>query len=288
MRRLSGLFKNAFSEWNRRDATRMGASLAFYSVLSMAPLVVLVVGICALVFGGDRAEARLLDQFRQMVGNEGANTLQTVLKSAKQPTTGILANLIGLGTLLLGASGVLVELRSALNELWDIRPPASNSGIWGMVRERFLSFGMVLGVGFLLLISLSVSAVLSVIGAYFGQLGWAPPILLEVVNFLVSLAVITGMFASILRFVPDTRLPWRNILHGAMVTAALFTLGKTAIGIYLGKAAVGSAYGAAGSLVVLIVWIYYSAQIFYYGAIFTRISVASDASLTGTASYRKG
>ena len=288
MRRFAGLFKIAFSEWNRRDATRMGASLAFYSLLSLAPLLVLIVGICALVFGGDRAEARLLEQFREMVGTEGANTLQTVLKSAKQPATGILANVIGLATLLLGASGVLVELRTALNELWDIRPPASKSGIWGMVRERFLSFGMVLGVGFLLLISLSVSAALSVVGSYFGQLGWAPPTLLEALNFLVSMGVVSAMFASILRFVPDTRLPWRNVLHGAVVTAVLFTVGKTAIGIYLGKAAVGSAYGAAGSLVVLIVWIYYSAQIFYYGAIFTRISVASDASLTGTASYKKG
>jgi membrane protein len=281
MKQLPYFLKTAFTEWNRRDAARMGASLAFYGLLSMAPLVVLVVGICALIFGTERAQAQLLEQFRQMIGDQGARTLESVLKGAQQPAAGIVANAIGLATLLLGASGVLVELRAALNQLWGIRTPDSSSGILTLVKERFLSFGMVLGIGFLLLISLLVSAALNLIGSYFSNFN-IPATVLELLNFLISVSVISGMFALILRFVPDVRLPWGCVLRGAALTGILFTLGKTAIGIYLGKAGVGSAYGAAGSLVVLIVWIYYSAQIFYYGAIFTHLT-ATVKSPNGTA-----
>jgi membrane protein len=269
--RVLKLLKSTAVEWDRREAARMGASLAFYSLLSMAPLLVLVVGICALRFGPARAQAQLLDQFRQMVGDQGARMLEVILKSTQHPAAGIIANVVGLGTLLFGASGVLIELRTALNHLWGVRPPEWSSGIRGIVKDRFLSFGMVLGIGFLLLVSLSISAALSTISNFVSSFTSLPPTFWETVNFLVSVAVVTGMFSLIFRFVPDTRLPWNSILKGAMVTALLFTLGKTAIGLYLGKAGVGSAYGAAGSLVVLIVWVYYSAQIFYFGAIFTHL-----------------
>jgi membrane protein len=165
----------------------------------------------------------------------------------------------------------LIELHTALNQLWAVAPSESSSGLKGFIRDRLLSFGMVLGIGFLLLVSLFISAALAVIGKFFGHIAWIPAEVLEAVNFVGSVAVITGMFALIFRFVPGVRLPWNAIWRGAAATAVLFSLGKTAIGIYLGKAGVGSAYGAAGSLVMLIVWIYYSAQIFYYGAILTHI-----------------
>ena len=249
----------------------MGASLAFYSVLSLAPLLILVVGICALVFGAAGAQAQILEQFRQMVGGEGARAVETVLKSAQKPASGIVASIIGLLTLLFGASGVFVELRSALNKLWDVEARTPTNGIWAFIKDRFLSFGMVLAIGFLLLVSLVLSAALGAAGKVFGNVGFLPPAVWEVLNFLVSLGVVATVFALILKFVPDIRLPWRDIWRGAALTAILFTVGKTLIGIYLGKAGVGSAYGAAGSLVVLVVWIYYSAQIFFLGAMFTRV-----------------
>jgi len=271
MSRLLELLKTTAVEWNRREVPRLGASLAFYSLLSMAPLVVLVVGICALIFGAASAQAQILEQFREMAGTEAAKTLETVMKSAQRPAASILANTVGLLTLLLGASGVLMELRTALNHLWQFEPADSSGGLMGIIKDRFLSFGMVLGIGFLLLVSLSIMAALAVIGHFFGRFGWFPPAFWEAVNSVVSLAIVTGMFSLIFRFVPDDRLPWNSIWRGAAVTGLLFTLGKAAIGIYLGKAGVGSAYGAAGSLVVLIVWTYYSAQIFYFGALFTHV-----------------
>jgi membrane protein len=271
MKRFFELLKVAAIEWNRREAPRMGASLAFYSLLSLAPLVVVVLGICGLVFGTEEAQVQILAQFRQMVGYQAAEFLETILKGAAHPTAGIWANAIGLATLLIGASGVLVELRTALNELWGIEPWEASSAWKGLVRDRVLSFGMVLCIGFLLLISLFISAGLAVMGRFFGTFAWLPVQVWESINFVISVAVITGMFSLIFRYVPDARLPWSSIFRGAACTAVLFTLGKTGIGIYLGKAGIASAYGAAGSLVVLIVWIYYSAQIFYYGAILTYI-----------------
>jgi membrane protein len=271
MKRYLDLLKETFRQWNSHEAPRMGAALAFYSVLSLAPLLILVVGICALVFGTAGAQAQLLEQFRAMMGDEGAHAIQAVLTSAQKPATGVLASVFGLITLLLGASGVFIELRAALNKLWEAESQSVASGIWSLVKDRFLSVGMVLALGFLLLVSLVISAGLGAAGKFFATVGFLPPAVWEVVNFIVSLGVVAAIFALILRFVPDIRAPWRDIGVGAVLTAVLFTIGKTAIGIYLGKAGVGSAYGAAGSLVVLIVWVYYSAQIFFFGAMFTRV-----------------
>lgn len=270
------LLKKTFPEWNNRDAPRMGAALAFYSILSLAPLLILIVGICALVFGAAGAQQQLLEQFRAMVGTEGARAVEAVLSSAQKPASGIIASVFGLATLLFGASGVFVELRAALNSLWDLKRETTASGLWSFLKDRFFSVGIVLAIGFLLLVSLVISAALGAAGKFFADLGFLPPAVWEVVNVIISLAVVAGLFALIFRFVPDTRLPWRVIGGGAVLTAILFTLGKTVIGIYLGKAGVGSAYGAAGSLVVLVVWIYYSAQIFFFGAVFTRLSAQQE------------
>ena len=287
MRRILGLLKTTFSQWRKRDAPRMGASLAFYTILSLAPLMIIVVAICGLLFGTDKAEAQILDQFRQMIGDDGARTVETVLQSARKPSTGILASLVGLFTLLWGASGVLVELRSALDTLWDAEIKKRGRGIWGFIKGKLLSFGMVLALGFLLLVSLALSAALSAFGGFFSRLGVLPPAVWEIFNFFFSLGAVTVLFALIFRFLPDTRLPWRDIWRGALLTALLFTIGKTAIGIYLGKAGVGSAYGAAGSLVVLVVWIYYSAQIFFFGATFTRVMAVRREERTPLATRRE-
>ncbi|PWU01063.1 MAG: YihY/virulence factor BrkB family protein [Terriglobia bacterium] len=271
MKRYIDLLKQTFNEWNHHEAPRMGAALAFYSVLSLAPLVILVVGICALVFGTSGAQTQILNQFRELVGDQGAAAIETVLKSAQKPTSGIIASIFGLITLLLGASGVFLELRAVLNKLWDAEQPNTASGIWAFIKDRFLSVGIVLAIGFLLLVSLVISAALGTAGKFFSNLGFLPPVVWEVFNFIVSLAAVAAMFGLILRFIPNIRLPWSDIGIGSALTAVLFTIGKTIIGLYLGKASVGSAYGAAGSLVVLVVWIYYSAQIFFFGAMFTRV-----------------
>jgi len=264
------LVKLTFSEWNKHDAPRMGAALAFYTILSLAPLVILVVSVVALAFGHTSAHAQITQQVRQMVGSEGALAVETVFKNSHQTSSGILGTVIGIATLLFGASGVFVELRSALNALWDVKP-RDTAGVWGMLRERFLSFGMVLAIGFLLLVSLTISAALATVGKFFGGLGIFPAWALEIVNFVLPLLVVTFVFVLIFRFVADVRIPWRPAWIGAFVTSVLFTLGKTGIGLYLGKAGVGSAYGAAGSVVVLVVWVYYSAQIFFFGAEFTHL-----------------
>lgn len=275
-----GLLKRAFNEWNSHEAPRMGASLAFYTLLSLAPLVIITVSVTALVFGHTDAQTQFIEQFRQMVGHDGAQAVETVLKSSQNEKSGILANAIGVVTLLFGASGVFVELRSALNKLWDV-PAKQTSGVWGLIKDRFLSFGMVLAIGFVLLVSLGISAALAAAGKFIGDLGFLPAWLWELINFMFSLGVVAGVFALVFRFVPDLRIPWKLALNGAVVTALLFTVGKTIVGLYLGKAGIGSAYGAAGSLVVLVVWVYYSAQIFFFGAEYTRVAAGLEGPADG-------
>jgi membrane protein len=273
-------FKITLREWKSREAPRRGAALAFYTILSLAPLLIIVVALSALLFGKSSAQTQVLDQFRQLVGDDGARVVESVL-SAQKPSSGALASVIGFVTLLLGAAGVLVELRDSLNKLWDVQPKKRAGGILGFLKNKLLSLGMVLAFGFLLLVSLIVSAGLTASGKFFSHLGVLPPAVWEGVNFVVSLAAVAGLFALIFRCLPDVQLPWRDIWRGAALTAVLFTLGKTLIGVYLGKAGVGSAYGAAGSLVVLVVWIYYSAQIFFFGAVFTRVTASRNESKAG-------
>ena len=267
--------KQTFSAWDEHEAPRLGAALAFYTILSLAPLVILVIAILALVFEHSTAQNQLLGQVESMIGRQGSEAVKGVIEHTQQPVSGTFASIIGVVTLLFGASGVFGELRTALNKMWDAKMP-SGGGVWVMLKQRFFSFGMVLAVGFLLLVSLVVSAGLAVIGKFFGGLLPMPEFVLNAINFAVSLAGITVLFALIFRYVPETKIAWKQIWIGAAVTALLFTIGKSVIGIYLGKAAVGSAYGAAGSLVAVIVWIYYSAMIFLFGAEFTHVLASGD------------
>jgi membrane protein len=268
------LLKDTFNNWKAHNAPRMGASVAFYSLLSFAPLLILIAAVIALVFTKETAHKDLVDQARQMMGNRGADIVDSLLANAQKPSAGIVASVIAFLTLLFGASGVFIELRDALNTIWDAKPQ-TNAGWKGMLKDRLFSFGMVLSIGFLLLVSLILSTALAFIGKFFEQVVPVPPAVLEAVNFVVSFAVITVLFALMFKFVPAVHIAWRGVLIGAIGTALLFTIGKFLLGLYLGKASVGSAYGAAGSLVAVIVWVYYSAQIFFFGAEFTR--VYSDA-----------
>ena len=266
--------KQSFSDWNDDNAPRLGAALAFYTILSISPLVILVIAIVSLVFDRASAQAHLLDQVQSLMGNEGRTAVQSMLSNGQKASSGIVATLIGLATLLFGASGVFGELRSALNTIWDADPKV-NSGIWGMLRERVFSFGMVFSVGFVLIVSLVASAGLAAVTKYLGGLVPLPHVVLACFDFLVSFIGIAILFALILKYVPEAEVHWSDVRIGAVATALLFAVGKSLLGLYLGKASPGSAYGAAGSLVVLVIWIYYSSQIFFFGAEFTHVYAMS-------------
>jgi membrane protein len=263
------LLARSFENWNRHNAPRMGAALAFYTIGSISPLVILVLAIASFVFNKNAAEAHLLDEVQRLVGAQGRQSVQTILAYGHRPFSGIFSTVMGVVVLFLGASGVFQELRQGLNNIWESEAKVS-SGIWGMLREKVLSFGMVLSLGFVLMVSLVVSATLAAVSTYFSGLLPVSPLLLEAVNFLVSFIGIAALFACILKYVPAAPVAWRDVRVGAVATALLFMIGKWGLGFYLGKASPGSGYGAAGSLVVLVVWVYYSAQIFYFGAEFTH------------------
>jgi len=231
----------------------------------MAPLLLLVVASIALVFEKSEAQRVILNEAHALVGADGAGVLESILRSAQNSSGGIVASLVGLLTLLFGASGVFGELRSALNRIWQVEPPPV-SGFWTMLREHIFAFGMVLAVAFLLLMSLVLSAGLSVMGTYWSNLLPMPEAVVSFFNVAISLVAIAFLFALMFKYLPDRSMAWRDVWVGSAATAVLFTLGKYVIGLYLGKAAVGSAYGAAGSLVALVVWVYYSTIIFFTGA----------------------
>jgi membrane protein len=255
--------------WLKHEGARLAASLSFYTLLSLAPLVILTIALTSLALGHPAAQAILLSEAGQLMGPDGARAVNTVITYGKEPHSDTWASIIGIVLLLFGASSVFGELQSALNKIWEVRPRPGYD-LLGLIKSRMFSFAMVLAIGFLSLASLMISAVLAALGTYFDTVLPAPAWVLLAINAAVSFVVITALIGVVLKFVPDVRIPWRDVWLGAMTTAALFTIGKALIGLYLGKAAVGSAYGAAGSFVVVVVWVYYSAMIFYFGAELTR------------------
>lgn len=276
MKEIRDLLTQSFSMWNRDNAPRLGASLAFYTILSISPLVILVVAIVSLAFSRSSAQSLLLAQVQSLIGASGKDAVQAMLSSGQKPSSGIVSSVLGVVTLIFGASAVFTELRAALNAIWKVEP-ATGSGLWEIARERLFSFGMVISVGFILLVSLLASAGLAAMTKFFGGLLPVAGSFWEVLNFIVSFLAVTLLFALILKYVPGTKIEWRDVRMGAITTALLFTVGKLLLGLYLGRTSPGSAYGAAGSLVVLVIWVYYSAQIFYFGAELTHtLAVARE------------
>ena len=270
MRAIFDLVKTVFSDWSEDRAPRLGAALAYYAVFSLAPLLVLLIGIAGLVFGQEAVESRVMAQVGGLVGEEGGAAISEMIRSARKPSTGIIATAIGLVTLLFGASGVFGQLHDALNTIWEVQPKPGR-GILGVIRDRFVSFTMILGVGFLLMISLVVSAGLAAFGEVLSGFLPGPEMFLQAINLVVALAVITVLFALIFKVLPDADIKWSDVWIGAFVTAVLFIIGKFALGLYLGKSNVGSSFGATGSLIIILVWIYYSSQILFLGAEFTQV-----------------
>jgi membrane protein len=265
------LAKKSVTAWSDDYASSMGAALAYYTLFSLSPLLLLVIGVAGLVFGADAARGAVVAQIGGLIGQEGSVAIQGLLKGAEHPAASLVASIVGIVTLIVGATSIFSELQSDLDRIW--RAPAAKrpAGVWGLVRTRLLSFGLIVSMGFLLLVSLVVSAGLAAFGKWYAAMlpGWA--ITIEVVNQVVSLAFITALFAMMYRILPSVRVAWRDVWLGSFVTAALFTIGKFLIGLYIGKAGVASGFGAAGSIVVMLVWVFYSAQIFLLGAEFTWI-----------------
>ena len=268
------LLKRTFSKWNEDHAPGLGAALSYYSVFSLAPLLMIVIAIAGLVFGQEAAQGQIMGQIQGLVGEESAKAIQSMIEEARKPAASILATVIATVILLVGATGVFAQLQESLNIIWKVKEKPGE-GIWKTLKDRFLSLMTVLGTGFLLLISLVISAGLSAVGATVKHVLPGPEFVLQLINFVVSFAVITLLFAMIYKLLPDKPIRWDDVWIGASVTALLFTIGKFFIGLYLGKSDVGVAYGAAGSLVVILIWVYYASQIFLFGAEFTAVYAES-------------
>ena len=265
------LAKETVTRWTEDKASALAAALAYYSLFSLAPLVLIAVAVAGLVFGQQAAEGQLYAQLAGLIGDTGAKALQEIVaRMSQEQGGGIVATIVGLATLFFGASGAFAQLQDSMNTIWKAKPPTTN-GIVEFLRVRLLSFSMVLGIGFLLLVSLILSAMLAAVGEYLGTFLPGGEAVGHALNGTVSLLVITALFAMIYKLLPDTPVAWRDVWLGALVTSFLFTVGKFAIGFYLGKASVASTYGAAGSIVILLLWVYYSSLILYLGAEFTHV-----------------
>ena len=278
VKKYLALFKQTFSEFGEDKAPRLGAALAYYTIFSLAPLLMIAIAIAGFVLGREAVQGQVGQELSGVFGKTTADALNEMIKHAAKPKSGVIATIIGVITLLLGAAGVFGQLKDALNTIWNVEPK-KGGGVMGMIKDRFLSMAMVCGSGFLLLVSLLIDAAIS--AASNRLTNGSTAAIFHILQLLVSFGVITVVFAAIYRFLPDlpTRVPWKDVWFGAAFTSFLFVLGKFGLGLYIAKAAPGSSFGAAGSLVVLLIWIYWSAQILFFGAEFTQVYARSHGSM---------
>ncbi len=265
------ILKETASEWMEDQAPSLGAALAYYTAFSLAPLLLIAIGIAGFFFGREAAQGQIFDQLRSLLGEASGKAIQDMVQNANtKPATGVMAAIIGVVTLLFSASGVFGQLQASLNAIWGVQPKPGR-GILGIIQDRILSFGFILVVGFLLLVSLLLTAAIALVGDRFGGMVPGMEALIQILNSVLSLALVTLLFAMIFKFLPDAKIAWHDVWIGAFITAVLFTVGKFVLGLYLGKSGVASSYGAAGSLIVLLLWVYYSSQILFFGAEFTQV-----------------
>lgn len=268
---LFDICKKTAMAWVDDYAPSMGAAISYYTAFSIAPLLVIVIAVAGYVFGEGAVRGALQGQISGLVGVDGAKAIQGLIISASEPTDGAVASAISIVVLLIGATTVFAEIQSALDRIWHVPEKAKPSGLWGLLRSRFLSFGLILGLAFLLIASLATGAAVAAAGTYFSVLlpGWE--IMLQGINITLALVVDAVLFAMIFKLMPSTPIAWSDVWVGAGVTAALFELGKVLIGLYVGTAGISSTYAAAGSIAVILIWVYYAAQIFLLGAEFTKV-----------------
>lgn len=277
---LWDLLKDTFNSWLDDKAPRMAAALAFYMIFSIAPLLIIVIAIAGIVFGQDEVRAQIAHQISGFVGPSGEATVMSVIDQISKPSTSIVAAIIGVLTVLFGASGVFGELQDSLNTIWKVQPKPGRA-VLGIIKERFLSFLMILVLGFLLLVSLVISTALTALATYLEGMLLGSQYYLQSLDFVLSFVITTLLFAMIYKILPDARVKWSHVWMGAVVTALLFSFGKFLIGLYLGKSTMASAYGAAGSLIIILIWVYYSAQILFFGAELTHCYAAKQGPLPG-------
>ncbi len=265
-----GMLKETFKEWQDDDALQLGASLSYYTIFSLAPMLLIVIAVAGLIYGREAVQGQLVGQLRGLVGEQGGEAIQTMVANAGLHGSGVVATVIGVLTILFGATGLFVALQDSLNRIWEVeaRP---GQGLKGFIMNRVISFGMILGIGFLLLVSLVLSAAMAALGTWATGLLPGAEVLVRILTFAVSFAVETLLFAMIFKVLPDVKIAWRDVWIGAVATALLFTLGKFLIGLYIAHSSVGSTFGAAGSVVILLLWVYYSSQILFLGAEFTQV-----------------
>jgi membrane protein len=279
-------FKGAAAAWWADDCMRLGASVAYYTLFALGPVLLMAIAIAGMVFGAEAVRGEIVGQIDQLVGRDGGLAVQALLEGAADRGSGVLATVLGSLTLLLAATGAFIELQTALNTIWRVKP--KETSVWkSYLVNRLQSFGLVMGIGFLLLVSLTVSAALAALGTWLSSLSPTSTTLWSIVNMVVSIAVTTKLFAMLFKFLPDVRLKWRDVATGAFVTAVLFTIGQQVIGWYLGQSSVASSYGAAGSVMVLLLWVYYSCQIVLFGAEFTRVWADRHGKKVPTEPYAK-
>jgi membrane protein len=262
--------RETFSEWAKDKASRLAAALSYYTIFSLAPLLLIAISIAGFVFGRKAATDQIVENLRGQMGEQGAQAIQTLVRNSVNKTTGIIATVIGVATLLIGASGAFGQLQESLNTIWEVQPKPGR-GWKGMLRDRLLSFALVLLIGFLLMCTLVLSAVLSGVGKFLAEHSPFASVFMQSLNFGISFALTTALFAIVFKVLPDAYVRWRDVWAGAFLTALLFSLGRFAFGLYLARSSVTSVYGAAGSIVVVLLWIYYSAQILFLGAEFTQV-----------------
>ena len=267
---IPATFWTALRAWWDDDAIRLGASLAYYTLFALAPILLVATAVAGLVFGAEAARGQIVGQLDQLVGPDGARAVQSLLEGASHRRAGMLATVLGGITFVVAATGAFLELQAALNTIWRVKP-AARANVRGFVVDRLRSFGLVVAIGFLLMVSLAVTASLAAFNAWLAPRSPGIPLAWSGVNVLASVVVTTGLFALLYRFLPDLPLRWRDVTTGAFVTAVLFTIGQQLIGLYLGQSSVSSSYGAAGSVMILLLWVYYSCQILLFGAEFTRV-----------------
>ena len=273
------LIKAAVKAWIDDYAPSMGAALSYYTLFSLAPVLLIVISVAGLIFGAEAARGEIFGQLRGLMGTDAAKAVEDILTSVNKPTEGITATVIGLVLLFIGATTVFGELQDALDRIWRAPERDKTSGWWGLIRARLLSFGMILGIAFLLIVSLVLSAAVAAFGRWWSGAfeGWE--LLAQVVNIVVGYVVTTLAFAMIYKIMPRVKIRWHDVWLGAAVTALLFTVGRFLIGLYVGKSGIASGFGAAGSLIIILVWVYYSAQIFLLGAEFTWVYARTHGSM---------
>jgi membrane protein len=271
LRRLGRVLSDAANAWIDDHAQSMGAALSYYTIFSLAPLLLIAISVAGLVFGHDAAQGAVVQQLQGLIGTGGAHAVQDLLKNVSKPSQGVVATITGVVVLVIGATSVFAELQDDLNRIWQVPARQKVSSWWAWLRTRLLSIGMIFAMGFLLLVSLAASAAFDAFAAWSTSAITEWEGLVHAVNFVVSFLLTTALFGMIYRFMPQATIEWRDVGIGALVTAFLFSIGKILIGLYIGKSALASGFGAAGSLAVLLAWVYYSAQIFLFGAEFTWV-----------------